>query len=320
MRDKSEVTELVNGLYKVSMENLKKVAEINHDKTQDILSKDEEDIGKIVGEVLQSVKNICEGVNYKGVYYPQFTIRYSEVKTNIYKLIIVVSSKIKTKYRFREQFDIVVTDNVLMDIGEKVVSNLCQFLYLAEAENNLVALNEKIEKIVYDYKLPYTFSFKCDRYSTALVLEIDDKHVVFNAIVSNALDIPNLPIFNKGTEYNDLIANTAYKELVESLLPVQTTVQLIKAKIKLKDIMTGIKTKKRASKLIRESYHKNAKNLSTQKSGIFYYNADVEIDDETVNIFSLIEKTEDGLVTIVLAPFDTATLLNVDYDVLSEVF
>ena len=55
------------------------------------------------------------------------------------------------------------------------------------------------------------------------------------------------------------------QKLVASLKAVQTPVQLIKGNVALIKEVTGVSTKKRASKLIRGSYHRRAKFLTVLK-------------------------------------------------------
>ena len=74
--------------------------------------------------------------------------------------------------------------------------------------------------------------------------------------------------------------------------------------------MTGVSTKKRVVKLIRNAYHKQAKHIG-EKAGIGYVMA--ETDGKTV--FGIVAKDEEGKFSPVLSAFDIETCASVDVDI-----
>ena len=187
------------------------------------------------------------------------------------------------------------------------------------AVENVNDLNEKVATIVAENDIPYSVAFAVDNNDDAMVLEITDKSIVFNASIQKAHEISNLSIFQSGDEYSDYVSETAVAKLAEALKAIQTPVQLIKGNIQLIADVTDITTKKRASKIIRGAYHRQTKYLGGVKAGVGYFNEDVTINGETVEVFALVEKNKEGNLEVVLKPFDVKTLLNVDFDVLSAV-
>ena len=122
-------------------------------------------------------------------------------------------------------------------------------------------------------------------------------------------------MFQSGDDYFDLVREQQTEKLVEILSVTQTTTQLIKANVDIINTLIGYTTKKRADRLIRSTYHKKAEYFNKVKSGFGYY----EKEDGDTSIFSILEKHEDGSITVALNPFDIKTLLTVDVDVVAEV-
>ena len=191
--------------------------------------------------------------------------------------------------------------------------------HINEAMENIEALNAKVAGIIAENEIPYSFSFVVDANSSATVLSVNDNEVVFNASITRAQDIASLAIFRDGSEYNNLIRQEATDNLVAALKSIQTPVQLIKGNVALIKEVTGVSTKKRASKLIRDSYHRQAKFLGKVKTGVGYFDETVKINGEDVEVFALVSKAEDGTIALVLSPFDVKTLYKVDYDVVEAV-
>ena len=80
--------------------------------------------------------------------------------------------------------------------------------------------------------------------------------------------------------------------------------------------MTGIQTKTWAYNLIKDKYYTCFDILN--ESGVGYIYKKVNINGTEVDIFALLEKSADGIVSVKLSPFNVKTNLNVDYDILNN--
>ena len=101
----------------------------------------------------------------------------------------------------------------------------------------------------------------------------------------------------------------AIENFKKAIAPVSTTVELIRANIDaFISLVPSLKTRKRADKILRMTYHKKAEFLSGKKVAIGY----VEVDDA----FALVEKNGEDY-RVVLSPFSVKTMERVDMDVLT---
>lgn len=282
-------------------------------------------VGKKAGEVIDSASSIVNDIEaivraprVDGVGLPDFVLKvmYSGEETGIQ---LTIKTRLKSAYKYRADLDVDFTESFVSDVANFVVKALFDMRWIESAVENVAVLNEKLDGIFAENPIPYKVHFGVDWESSSPIISITDEEIVFNTDLTEALDIANLSIFCSGDEYSDLVASKAVTSLVEGVSAAQTPVQLIKAKVPLIMDLTQLKTKKRASKLIRTAYHRQAKYLGRVNKGIGYFDEDVEIDGKTVEVFSLVSKAEDGTFSVILSPFDVKTLLNVEYDVVGAV-
>lgn len=277
---------------------------------------DEDEVYNIIRSFVRGIDTIYNAQVVDGIGLPQRLIKvnYTENKNREFSLMLRSKLKAETKYMIKR--NIKITENILEDIND-VFSEFLSDMFLIEVANeNVKELNDKIDELCKSYKLPFTFGFDViPEVNTPFVTKINDKEVRFSVDILNAKNISELGILQGGDKYNDLIQKEAQDDLLTSLLSVQTTPQLIKTKVDIIRKVTGVVTKKHAKKIIRESYHRNARYIDTLKSGYVYFNELVDIDGVETDVFSIIHKAEDGTLEVVLSPFDTDTLFNVDCDV-----
>lgn len=316
MKTRTQTKTIADGIYAEAVANINTLTEAKKDTIATIKTKP-------VAEQVQTVANIVSGVEAQVVAPRVDGVALPAHLTNIFvsddasEVTISIRSKLKAVTKYRKDIVVAVDSNLVANAGQGIIDALFEMFYIEVANENLEALNAKVAQICSDNNIPYTFSFALEPDNSAVVLSITDTEVVFNASNSAALDIPKLPIFLGGDEYYDLISKEAEQKLVDVLKVTQTTVQLIKAKTDVITKVTDIATKKRASKLIRQAYHRQAKNLDAVKQGIGYFDAEVDIAGVPTEVFALVAKAEDGTKTVVLKPFDVKTNLTVDYDVLA---
>lgn len=210
-------------------------------------------------------------------------------------------------------------DDFVINMGTAYLDSLFEMFYIELAMENVEELNDILAEITKENEIPYTIKFIIDHTADSPIASITDDEVVFNAGISEALGLSSLGLLQSGDDYNDLVRTNATNELVAVLKAAQTTPQLIKSKVKVINALLDLPTRKKASKIIRETYHRQARYLNKVKKGVGYYLDKVKVNDEEIEVFSLVEKAEGGEMTVILKPFDTKTLYNVDIDVLEAV-
>lgn len=314
LRGKKEIEAIVGLAYNKMAEDCKAYGEVNNTAFTGTV---EEVMNKVSG-VLSSVSSLVKGADacLGDAKLPKFLFSFTGYEGNgtIVEIDLTVKTKLKAVNPYKTIVRIAIDEKLIENIAETFMSAIVNIFYMELAEDNISVLNEKVEALTVYEELPFEFKFVlCNK---GLVSEITDTKVLFNIPLDQALDIQRLPIFSNGTEYSDICAEEYAGTLIAGLKAVQTTVQLMKAPIKLIQTVCDSKTKKRADILIRQTYHKQAKFLANTKAGVGYVEESVEIDGQEVNLFSLVKKSG-GEYTVVLAPFDIELLVNVDYDALT---
>lgn len=319
MRTNKEIVKIASGIYAEATASLAKLAEVKKAQVASIVGKNVEDVIETVQAIVTDIESVLKAPRVDGVGLPTYLSKLSYNDANANKVTISVRTKLKSEYKYRKDTDVTVDEDFIVNAGKAYIDALYDMFYIEEAIVNVAALNTKIAEIIAENEIPFSCKFAVDVDTDAVVLSISNEEVVFNANIARAHDIASLGIFKSGDEYNNLICAEATAKLVASLKAVQTPVQLIKGNVALIKDITGVSTKKRASKLIRGSYHRQAKYLGSVKTGIGYFEETVKIGGEETEVFALVAKAEDGKLSVVLNPFDIKTLYNVDYDVLKAV-
>lgn len=287
-------------------------------KVESMKTMSAQDAANVATSIVESIGTCCVAPVYDGLALPKYIAGVKVVDDNPTSISFSIRSKLKVTPKYSKTVDIAIGDNFLVDLSEVLVDSLFEMFYQEVAKDNVAELNEKLDAIVEANNIPYTFRFAISDVKGMLV-SIDDTGVVFNASVNEALGIASFGLMLSGDNYSDMVAKEAEEKVIDVLKTCQTPVQLVKSNFKLIKELTGISTKKHASKIIRGVYHRNAMYLSGVKTGVAYYNEVVKINGEDTEVFALVEKTEDGDIKCILAPFDESTLFNVDYDVVAAV-
>lgn len=319
MRTNKDIVRIADGINEEAVNNITKLAEARKDTVAEIAGKPAKEVIGSVTEIIAGIEASVASPRVDGVGFPTYLSKVTYEDNDSSEVTVTIRTKLKSTYKYRKDVIVALDDEFIENVGKAYIDALFDMFYIDEATQNVEALNAKIASIIEENEIPYSFSFAVDANSTAIVLSVNDNEVVFNASVPRAHDIASLPIFKSGDEYNDLICKEATDNLVEALKSIQTPVQLIKGGVDIIKEVTGVSTKKRASKLIRDSYHRQAKFLGKVKTGVGYYNETVNINGEDVEVFALVSKAEDGTIALVLSPFDVKTLSKVDYDVVEAV-
>lgn len=295
-----------------SIEQMKKVKTT---MVKDLLTEDNEDV------LYSGLVSLVNGVNtiytaqiVDDISLPQRIIKVNYDSSNKKEFVLVLRSKLKAQTKYIMKRTLQITKNLVEDINAVFAEFLSDLFLIEVANENVNELNGKLMKFCKEY-LPYVIQFDIDPETTNYVTSISDKEIHFSVDIANAKYIYDLGFMSKDEE----VETEAKSALLSSLLSVQTTTQLVKAKVDLIKRVTGIATKKHANKILRECYHRNAKYLDSLKTGDAYFSNIVNIDGEEVDVFAIIHKDIDGTLSVRLHPFDIDTLFNVDFDVLSEI-
>lgn len=320
MKSKTLITKVADGIFSQVTDNLSVICDNYKDIVSDLSAKVPEDGLRVVSDFVGAIESILKVAKVEGVSLPSFLSKVYIRGNDMSSLYVIVKSKLKAPYKYRKEVEVTVDDDVIRNVAQVYIDALFDMFYIEVAMENVSELNSKLSEIITKNGIPYTFEFVVDASSDAMVLEVDNNKVVFNADIMKAQDISKCRILNEGDdEYAKLVHDKYIENLVVSLKAIQTPVQLIKGNIPLIKEVTGVSTKKRASKLIRESYHRQAKYLDNVKTGIGYYNEDVEIEGNKIEVFALVGKAEDGTLNVVLNPFNVKDLSTVNFDVIEAV-
>lgn len=316
MRGNVEVKRIADGIYEEVVKNIKEFADVRKADIATIAEKNVEEGLEVVMRIITGVESMFKAANIDGVGLPAFLSKVTTTSADhVTSIHLRVSSKLRADVKFRMDEDIDIDDSFIYSVADVYEKVLYQLFYAEIANENVKELNARIADLVVKNDIPYTFEFAVRLDTDAPVISITDKNVIFNANIKSALEIPAMTLFVEGDAYYDLIREEAEKNLVEALKGVETPVQLIKANIKLIRDITNLATKKRASRIIRMSYHRQAKFLNAVNAGVGYFNETVNVGGEDTEVFALVEKSEDGTLATILSPFNVKTLMNVDYDV-----
>lgn len=319
MRTSKEIKSIADTIYQEVHTGLSSVAAAKTSKVEAMLGKSGlerlPDITSLVADVEATMKAPHVG----DVGLPQYLSKVTYEGETLDSVTITVRTKLKSSYKYRKDTVVAVDAKFVESVGKAFVDALFDMFYIEEAIANIAALNDKVAEIVAQAEVPYSFRFAVDTESNAMVLSINDSEVVFNANITKAHDVSSLGIFQSGDEYDNLVSSATVEKIITALKAAQTPVQLIKANVPLIKEVTGVSTKKRASKLIRGSYHRQARYLSGTKAGVGYFDETVNINGEDVDVFALVAKNEEGELSVVLSPFDVKTMYNVEFDVVAAV-
>lgn len=321
MRRKSDITRISNGLYGAYKDALSTAPALEEATKKGITTGDYESAHNGVQNVKDIIEAIVKGTDFEGVSVNKFLSSFKsfEADGKLDYIELTIKSKLRAEYGYRSVVTIKAGDDMIQKMCDAYADALIQLLYIDLAGENIKELNTLIETIVAENNIPISFGFTISDKSNSFIASIDNNKVVFNASIANAFELSKDALFQEGDEYADRVRETAVEGFVENLKAIQTTPQIIKSGMSIITDLTGLKTKKRAERLIRQTYHKQAVHFNSVKEGIGYYEDTVTVDGEEVEIFALLQKDAEGEISVILNPFNVKTLFTVDYDVLKAV-
>lgn len=312
MRTKQEITAIANGLYAQVTDGIAGYSKERVDLVKAIMTEDLDSAYDKVGVLSRGIQAIMRGAVEDSVSFPGFLTRLStRSEGKLTSLSLTVSSKLKATRKFKLQRDIEVTENLVNDMASVYIDALFDALYTEMAAENVEDLNMKLDKICNDNEVAKRVQFEVGT-ETGRVVYIDDDTLILRADVEKAMAISELGIMAEGTEYDQLVSEDATKAFVDVMQTVLITPEILKKRIRVVDFLVDIRTKKHASKIIRETVHKQAIYLKSASEGVGYFSDSVD----GVNVFALLKLNESGEYEYVLHPFDTDKLVAVDVDVI----
>lgn len=317
MRKHAEITKSADELYAQLTENFKAFADVKKGQIDSLATVSYEEAHGVVEDLIEGARALIAGsISEDGTTFPKYLTSFKtfDADGKMTKAVIVIKSKLKDAVKYKREFTIEVGANFMEEFSKAHIEAIFEMYYRYQANANLEEVNAFIEKICVENNIPYTFGFALAD-SKEYVTYIDNDKVIFNASLEAALEVSKQGLFQSGDDYFDLVREQQTEKLVEALSVTHTTTQLIKANVGIINTLIGYTTKKRADRLIRNTYHKKAEYFNKVKSGFGYY----EKEDGDTTIFAILEKHEDGSITVALNPFDIKTLLTVDVDVVAEV-
>ncbi len=311
MRTKGVIKEIREQLYNNVVEQFQSSGALNEAAKAGVTTVDD------ITKVITAVKSVISAANYEGNMLPDYLYSYKtfdDASGKVASVALTVKTKLKADYPYKATVEFALDENFIKNVENHFVDTIFTIFDAELATDNLNGVNAVIADICKENEIPYDISFVLADTKT-LVTEITDTKIVFAANIDAAFGIATSTLFQSGDAYSDKVREIAVAEFVEKIKACPNTVSIIKSHASIIDTLTDAKTKKRAERLIRKAYHRKAENLDVVKSGIGYY----EGTHNDTEIFALVEKAEDGTLSVVLKPFDIHTLVNVDFDVIAAI-
>lgn len=320
MKSNGQIKAIADGIYAEAMAGVESVAEVRKASIEGFKVANVDDLLKFMSDLCSDVEAVIKAPVVNGVSLPNFLSRVVSVGESTDSFIVSVRTKLTSPYKYRKDTEVQVSPTMVQDIANAYTAALFEMFYIEQAMENVDALNEVITQLLQENEIPYGFKFVVDHTSSADILTITDDEVVFNANVEKAMNISTIGIMrDEETSFNAMLKQDAVEAFVSQVSAVQTTPQLLKGNVTVISELTGLPTRKKVSKLIRKSYHRQAKFLNAVKTGVGYFDETVKVGKDEVDVFALVEKAEDGSLSVVLKPFNVDDQTVVKYDVLKEV-
>lgn len=316
MRSKKACEDVVGLVYNLIVKGCSILEEVRKDELELIKGTNTELASEAISSLNTAVVRTIKGMGTEigDFKLPGFlnSIRaYDKAEGGVSSVVLSIKSRLNAEHPYKSQ---VRLDCDSADFFEQLVSSyanaVCNMCYIEMALDNIREVNEKMLGLTADLSLPYTFSFVLDTTGEdAPVAYIDDMTVQFNVPLVNALDAGSIQIFSEAEGYMGYCTDLAIDNFKKAISAHSTTVELIRGNIEaFIALVPSLKTRKRADKILRLTYHKKAEYLSGKKPAIGY----VEVNDT----FSLVERNGEDY-RVVLSPFSIKTLERVNMDVLS---
>ena len=316
MYTSQEIKNMTDTLWGELMKKISEVAAVRVDSVKRAM-KNHKKLNEEAADWRDAVESVVGAVNYEGRYLPKFI---SKVTTDGDTVSVIVRTKLASPYKFRSDAEFKLNADIVSQIGHHYADALVRMLHIEIARENVSGLNAVLAVLAESAESDITLEFDCIPDENAGVCDIDDNKVVVNIGVAEAHSIPSLGIMKDDEDgYSAIIKEESQKEFINAIKTATTVAQLVKLKTPVLTELAGFSARRSSARLIKNAFHRQAQYLKTQKSGSGYYDETVDIGGEKVHVFAAVNKAEDGTMSVRLSPFDVATGLKVDFDVLAAI-
>lgn len=315
MISKEQMKEVVNTVKTTLDSELGDIVNANKGKvTADTSVEDAVNLASNMGAAIGSVLEVLE---IEGVEVPKLTARFTPVEHSV---TVKVSTKHKAQHPYSRETSVKVDDNFAQGVVDAYIATIIDIVYLEKARESCADFNEEIAKFFEEAEADYTLAVTIDGSYGSVIASITDDVLTLNIGVDKAFELCDIPVLAEVEEedgYDQIVKDKAIEELMNSIKKCQTTVSFLASKPDIITDLVDLPSYRKVHKVLREKYHRKVNSLATIKEGYGYFHGDVPDGDDTINIFSVVHKGLDGNYDVILSPFNTKTLFNVDVDVLS---
>lgn len=318
MRTSKEIQEIFDVIVKEVNTNVGNIKEAQKEVVNNIIKTGVHASNDVIQGIITTLSAVANAVNVNGVKLPKFVTVVNYTNGDEKAISIRVRNSRSADYKYVKVTDMTADENLISDIAYAIFTPLYTMLNIELAKENINEFNALLANLVKEAGVDYEVAFDVEPDNNADVLIITDKKVVFNAGITQAHEVGKIGLFPSEDAVVELIADKNRESIVDGIKLNPTTVKLIKSGLFFISALTDKKSRKRADKIIRGNYSRQAKNLANVKSGLGYFEGTVTVAGEEKQIFAIVEKTEDGKMEVVLKPFDVVTLEAVDFDVLAN--
>lgn len=315
MKTKSEIMGVANQMNAQAIKALATYEEERKALIDSIINGDLDSAYDNFNLLLGGIEIILRGVSVDGSTFPSFLSKPST--TNVDKLTsvtLIVTSSRRAEYKFKVKRKIDIDEHIVESLSNLYLETLFDAYYFQEASKNIDEINDVLSDIYDSNNIEKRMFFAVTR-EDGRVVSIDNDTVVLKAEVNNALDASNLGLTPADNEYSRLVFDEAVENIVNFMSTITITPEILKKRNNLVQALIDLRTRKHAHKVIRESYHKQAKYVKSERDGVAYVSTEID----GVDVFSLVKMNEDGGFEVVLAPFDTEKLVPVEVDITKHI-
>ena len=311
MRTSKEMNTVTEAILGQIGESMDKLAEVRAASISGVVGKDADAISEAVSGLLSNIGALLGTVSYEDVKLSDYIAKFG-IGENGDDIQFVVRTRQKSEYKKSDETVIALSDpEFVTKVAAFYTNFLISLMTLAEAKKNIAELNDYIKNVTTENEIGYEVAFDIAE-GGAYVVSIDDHKIVLNTTVEDAFKIPGLSIFSAGDDYSDYVCAEANRKFVDALKACPNTVSVIKGNVPVVTQLCGTIVRRRADVILRRTYHRNARYIDQVKTGIGYFQEEVD----GTKVFALVEKAEDGTKSVILHPFDVSTMLPVEADVL----
>lgn len=268
--------------------------------------------GILVRESIEKIKNNVLAAIPEGYAIPKVSLYCSYQGENSINIIsIIARNAVNDSSEFKFKF-IVTSVSVKSRIRDFFIDVYAELLENALVKENLYHVNNILELAATKAELPYKVTITSPMGNEGKkIAMLSDDEVVFVADPERVFELDDIMVLQ---EENEIITEEmlvdALEHEVKELIEAQTPEQLVaKHGGALCCYVCNFRTTVKPMTYIKKITNKNVSNNTGNKDAILYFLKD--------GVFSLLAR-RDGVMEVILKPFNTETFRKVEYDVLSN--